>query len=124
MRAYVARVSLRCFYRHILFTFRTDFSAIVPPTEAEMFPRSTTATIGATTYWLAFVCASVYPEFDNRPSAGFPAFVLAWPWVVFQPSTAPSLLVPGCALLNTALIYVFIGTVSFLWGRFRQKGEP
>jgi hypothetical protein len=89
-----------------------------------MFPRSTAATIGATTYWLAFVCASVYPEFDNRTSAGIPAFVLAWPWVVFLPSTAPSLLVTGCALLNTALIYVFIATVSFLWGRLRQKGEP
>jgi hypothetical protein len=86
-----------------------------------MFLHSRAASIGATIYWLAFVCASAYPEFDNRPSAGIPAFVLAWPWVVFLPSTAPSLLVTVCALLNTALIYVFIATVSFLWRSIRRK---
>ena len=94
------------------------------PTRGEMFLRSRAASIGATVYWLVFVCASVYPEFDNRPFAGIPAFVLAWPWVVFLPNTAPSLLVTACALLNTALIYVFIATVWFLWGRFRRQREP
>jgi hypothetical protein len=85
-----------------------------------MFLRSTTASTGATVYWLMFVCASLYPAFDDRTFAALPVVLLAWPWVDFLPRSDSGLLVVGCALLNTALIYVFIATVSLLRRHFRR----
>jgi hypothetical protein len=88
-----------------------------------VFFRSKAATIGAFSYWLVFVCASVYPEFDSRTFAGLPAVMLAWPWIDFLPSSGSGggLLVAGCALLNTFLIYISISAALFVWGRLRKR---
>jgi hypothetical protein len=86
-----------------------------------MFIRSRAATVGAILYWLAFVCASVYPEFDSRTFAGLPAVMLAWPWIDYIPHPSPWPLLTGCALLNTILIYVFIAALSLVWDRFRKR---
>jgi hypothetical protein len=98
---------------HIADTFWYCFAAV--------FFRSKAATIGAFSYWLVFVCASVYPEFDSRTFAGLPALMLARPWVDCLPNSGGGLLIAGCALLNTFLIYIFISAALFVWGRLRKR---
>jgi hypothetical protein len=79
------------------------------------------ATIGASFYVLAFVCALLYPLFDHRTFSGLVAVLLAWPWIDYLPSGGPFLLLIGCATLNAIIIYLVLAALSPVLSMIRQR---
>jgi hypothetical protein len=79
------------------------------------------ATIGASCYLVAFVCALLYPLFDHRTFSGLVAVLLAWPWIDYLPSGAPFILLVGCATLNAVIIYLVLATLSHVLSIVRQR---
>jgi hypothetical protein len=78
-----------------------------------VFLRSQFATIGAISYLLAFLAASLYPRISHQTFAGLPAVTLLWPWIdLLHPSSKT--VVVACALLNAAIIYAALALLSLL----------
>jgi hypothetical protein len=87
-----------------------------------VFPRSQLATIGAFSYLLAFLAASLYPRISRQTFAGLPAVMLLWPWIdLLHPSSKTVLVV--CALLNAAIIYAVFALLSLLLRRVLRRPE-
>jgi hypothetical protein len=85
-----------------------------------MFLRSQGAAIGAISYLLAFLAASLYPHISRQAFAGLPAVMLVWPWVdLIHPSSQVILM--ACALLNAAIIYIALALLSFFLGRLLHR---
>ena len=81
-----------------------------------VFLRSQVATIGAFSYLLAFVAASLYPLISHQTFAGLPAVMLLWPWIDLDHPTSHIAPV-ALAALNAAIIYTVLALLSLL---FRQ----
>ena len=78
-----------------------------------VFLRSQLATVGAISYLLAFLAASVYPRISPQTFAGRPAALLLWPWInLIHPSS--QIVLVTCAVLNAAIIYVVLALISVL----------
>lgn len=78
-----------------------------------VFLRSQLATIGAISYLLAFLAASLYPRISPQAFAGRPAALLLWPWInLIQPSS--QIVLVACAALNAAIIYTVLALLSVL----------
>ena len=85
-----------------------------------MFLRSQVATIGAISYLLAFLAASLYPRISRQTFAGRPAALLAWPWIdLVQPSS--QIVRVECAVLNAAIIYIALALLSHLVSRLLRR---
>ena len=85
-----------------------------------MFLRSQLATIGAISYLLAFLAASLYPRLSRQTFAGLPAVMLLWPWIdLIHPSSRIVLI--ACALLNAAIIYMALALLSVLVSRLLRR---
>jgi hypothetical protein len=85
-----------------------------------VFLRSQLATIGAISYLLAFLAASLYPRISHQAFAGLPAVMLLWPWIDLVHPTSHIVLV-GFALLNAATIYTVIALLSLLFSRVLRR---
>ena len=81
-----------------------------------VFLRFQVATIGAISYLLAFLAASLYPRISRQAFAGLPAVMLLWPWIDLAHPTSHIVLV-AFALLNAAIIYTVLALLSLLYGR-------
>jgi hypothetical protein len=79
------------------------------------------ATIGASCYLVAFVCALLYPLFDHRTFSGLVAVLLALPWIDYLPSGASFILLVGCATLNAIIIYLVLAAFSRVLSIIRQR---
>jgi hypothetical protein len=78
--------------------------------------RFQSATIGAISYLIAFLAASLYPHISRQTFAGLPAIMLLWPWIdLVHPSS--QLVMVACALLNAAIIYAVLALLSVLFSR-------
>ena len=78
-----------------------------------VFLRSQLATIGAISYLLAFLAASLYPRISRQTFAGRPAALLVWPWInLIHPSS--QIVLVACAVLNAAIIYAVLALLSVL----------
>ena len=85
-----------------------------------MFLRSRVATIGAISYLIAFVAASVYPRISPQTFAGLPAIMLLWPWIdLIHPSTQPTLV--AFAALNALIIYAALLLISVLFKHIQRS---
>jgi hypothetical protein len=78
-----------------------------------VFLRSQVATIGAISYLLAFLAASLYPLISRQTFAGLPAVMLLWPWIDLLHPTSHIALV-AFALLNAAIIYTVLAVLALL----------
>ncbi len=87
-----------------------------------MFLRSQLATIGALSYLLAFLAASLYPRISRQTFAGLPAVMLLWPWIdLIHPSSKIVLI--ACAVLNAAIIYAALALLSILLRRVLRRPQ-
>jgi hypothetical protein len=86
-----------------------------------VFFRSKMAMIGTGCYILAFVCALVYPQFDQRTFSGLVAVLFALPWIDYLPSGRPFILLVGSATLNAIIIYVVLAALSRVPSMIRQR---
>jgi len=87
-----------------------------------MFLRSQLATIGALSYLLAFLAASLYPRISRQTFAGLPAVMLLWPWIdLLHPSSW--IVLAACALLNAAIIYAALALLSILLRRVLRRPQ-
>jgi hypothetical protein len=85
-----------------------------------VFLRSQLATIGAVSYLLAFLAASLYPHISRQTFAGLPAVMLLWPWIdLLHPSIQIALV--ACAALNAAIIYALLALLSVLLKRVLRR---
>jgi hypothetical protein len=85
-----------------------------------VFLRSQLATIGAISYLLAFLAASLYPRVSRQTFAGIPAIMLLWPWIdLIHPSSQIALV--ACAVLNAAIIYTVLALLSALSSRVMRR---
>ena len=85
-----------------------------------VFLRSQLATIGAISYLLAFLAASLYPRISRQTFAGLPAVMLLWPWIdLLHPSS--EIVLVACALLNAAIIYAALALLSHLASRLLRR---
>jgi hypothetical protein len=85
-----------------------------------VFLRSQFATIGAISYLLAFLAASLYPSISRQTFAGLPAVMLLWPWIdLLHPSS--KIVLVACALLNAAIIYAALALLSLLLRRLPRR---
>ena len=81
-----------------------------------MLLRFQSATIGAISYLIAFLAASLYPHISRQTFAGLPAIMLLWPWIdLVHPSS--QLFMVAFALLNAAIIYAVLALLSVLVSR-------
>ncbi len=87
-----------------------------------MFLRSQLATIGALSYLLAFLAASLYPRISRQTFAGLPAVMLLWPWIDLLHPSSKSVLV-ACAVLNAAIIYAALALLSILLRRVLRRPQ-
>ena len=87
------------------------------------FFRSKLASVGAISYALAFLGALLYPLFDHHTFSGLVAVILALPWIDHLPRGATVILLVGCAVVNTAIIYVTLATLSLLWSMIRRGAK-
>jgi hypothetical protein len=85
-----------------------------------VFLRSQLATIGALSYLLAFLAASLYPRISHQTFAGLPAVMLLWPWIDLLHPTSQFVLV-AFALLNAAIIYTVLALLSILFSRLLRR---
>jgi hypothetical protein len=85
-----------------------------------VFLRSQLATIGALSYLLAFLAASLYPRISHQTFAGLPAIMLLWPWIDLVHPTSHIVLV-AFALLNAAIIYTVLALLSLLFTRLLRR---
>jgi len=85
-----------------------------------VFLRSQLATIGASSYLIAFLVASLYPRISHQTFAGLPAVMLLWPWIDLVHPTSHMVLV-GFALLNAAIIYTVLALLSLLLRRVVRR---
>jgi hypothetical protein len=85
-----------------------------------VFLRSQLATIGATSYLIAFLAASLYPLISHQTFAGLPAVMLLWPWIDLVHPASHMVLV-GFALLNAAIIYTVLALLSVLFTRLLRR---
>jgi hypothetical protein len=85
-----------------------------------VFLRSQVATIGAISYLLAFLAASLYPRISHQTFAGLPAVMLLWPWIDLVHPTSHMVLV-AFALLNAAIIYTILALLSALFSRLLRR---
>jgi hypothetical protein len=85
-----------------------------------VFLRSQVATIGAFSYLLAFLAASLYPLISRQTFAGLPAVMLLWPWIDLLHPTSHIVLV-AFALLNAAIIYTVLAVLSVLFTRLLHR---
>jgi hypothetical protein len=85
-----------------------------------VFPRSQSATIGAISYLIAFLAASLYPHISRQTFAGLPAVMLVWPWVDLMHPSSQIVLV-ACAVLNAAIIYALLALLSVLASRVLRR---
>ena len=92
------------------------FDARLELLEFCVFLRSQLATIGAISYLIAFLAASLYPHISHQTFAGLPAITLLWPWIdLLHP--ASQLARVACAALNAAIIYTLLALLAALWSR-------
>ena len=85
-----------------------------------VFLRSQLATIGALSYLLVFLAASLYPCISRQTFAGLPAVMLLWPWIdLLHPSS--KIVLVACALLNAAIIYAALALLSHLASRLLRR---
>ena len=95
---------------------RTVFAGSSTCYSCAVFLRFQVATIGAISYLLAFLAASLYPRISHQTFAGLPAIMLLWPWIDLVHPT--SHLAPvAFALLNAAIIYTVLALLSLLFSR-------
>ena len=99
---------------------RTVFAGSSSCYSFAVFLRSQAATIGAISYLLAFLAASLYPRISHQTFAGLPAVMLLWPWIDLVHPTSHIVLV-GFALLNAATIYTVIALLSLLFSRVLRR---
>jgi hypothetical protein len=86
-----------------------------------VFLRSQLATIGALSYLLAFLAASLYPRISHQTFAGLTALMLLWlPWIDLVHPTSHFVLV-AFALLNAAIIYAVLALLSILFSRLLRR---
>ena len=85
-----------------------------------VFLRSQLATIGASSYLLAFLAASLYPRISHQTFAGLPAVMLLWPWIDLVRPTSHMALV-AFAALNAAIIYAVLALLSVLFSRLVRR---
>ena len=85
-----------------------------------VFLRSQLATIGAISYLLTFLAASLYPHFSRQTFAGLPAIMLVWPWIDLIHPLSKIVLV-ACAMLNAAIIYTVLALLSVLFSRVLRR---
>lgn len=95
---------------------RTVFAGSSSCYSFAVFLRFQVATIGAISYLLAFLAASLYPRISHQTFAGLPAVMLLWPWIDLVHPTSHIVLV-GFALLNAAIIYTVLALLSLLFRR-------
>ena len=85
-----------------------------------MFLRSQLGAIGALSYLLAFLAASLYPRISRQTFAGLPAVMLLWPWIdLLHP--ASKIFLAAFALLNAAIIYTALALLSVLASRILRR---
>jgi hypothetical protein len=85
-----------------------------------VFLRSEAATIGAISYLLFFVAASLYSHISRQTFAGLPAVLLLWPWIgLLHPSSQIVLI--ACAALNAAIIYAVLALLSAAFSRVLRR---
>jgi hypothetical protein len=85
-----------------------------------VFLRSQLATIGALSYLLAFLAASLYPQISHQSFAGLPAIMLLWPWIDLLHPTSHIARV-AFAGLNAAIIYTLLALLSVLLRRLLRR---
>ena len=95
---------------------RTVFAGRSCCYSSAVFVRFQAATIGAISYLLAFLAASLYPRISHQTFAGLPAIMLLWPWIDLVHPTSHIVLV-AFALLNAAIIYTALALLSLLFRR-------
>ena len=86
-----------------------------------MFLRFQLATIGAISYLLAFVAASLYPRISHQTFAGLPAVMLLWPWIDLVHPGSHIVLI-AFALLNAGILYAVLALLSVAF--HRVLGRP
>jgi hypothetical protein len=85
-----------------------------------VFLRSQSAAIGAISYLIAFLAASLYPHISRQTFAGLPAIMLLWPWIdLMHPSSQLALI--AFAVLNAAIIYTVLALLSVLFSRVQPR---
>jgi hypothetical protein len=85
-----------------------------------VFLRSRVATIGAISYLIAFVAASIYPRISPQTFAGLPAIMLLWPWIdLIHHSTRATLV--AFAALNASIIYAALLLISVLFKHLQRR---
>ena len=87
------------------------------------FFRYRLAIAGAGLYVLAFLSALVYPLFDHHTFSGVIAVLLVLPWSDHFPGGATILWLIGGALLNAAIIYASLATLSLAFARARRPSK-
>ena len=85
-----------------------------------VFLRSQLARIGAISYLLAFLAASLYPRISHQTFAGLPAVMLLWPWIDLAHPTSYLALV-AFAALNAAIIYTVLALLSVVGSRVERR---
>ena len=85
-----------------------------------VFLRFQIATIGAISYLLAFLAASLYPRISHQTFAGLPAVMLLWPWIDLAHPTSHYAPV-AFALLNAAIIFTVLALLSLLYSRLLPR---
>jgi hypothetical protein len=96
------------------------FDARTALLQFSVFLRSQLAIIGAISYLIAFLAASLYPHISRQTFAGLPAIMLLWPWVdLLHPSS--QLVLIACAVLNAAIIYAVLSLLSAFWSRLLPR---
>ncbi len=99
---------------------RTVFAGSSSCYSFAVFLRFQVATIGAFSYLLAFLAASLYPRISHQTFAGLPAIMLLWPWIDLVHPT--SHIAPAAfALLNAAIIYTVLALLSLLLRRVFRR---
>lgn len=85
-----------------------------------VFLRSQLARIGAISYLLAFLAASLYPRISHQTFAGLPAVMLLWPWIdLVHPIS--HIAVVAFAALNAAIIYTVLALLSVAASRIVRR---
>jgi hypothetical protein len=99
---------------------RTVFAGSSSCYSFAVFLRFQVATIGAFSYLLAFLAASLYPRISHQTFAGLPAVMLLWPWIDLVHPASRIVLV-AFALLNAAIIYTVLALLSLLFTRLVRR---
>ncbi|HEY2121403.1 MAG TPA: hypothetical protein VGH37_19605 [Candidatus Acidoferrum sp.] len=86
-----------------------------------VFTASRPGLFGAGVYLIAFISAAVYPLFSRDTFSGLAAVMLAWPWIDFLPLRSAKFMLVLFAVLNAAIIYIFVSVVSSFLGRLLRR---